>query len=117
MTTIATKAQLIDALDAEIKRRELSLTAVLVLDSLVEQMVPEGPLKRHPSALNMPLNDLAYMVRRDPRQVRLAVNDLLEAELIGQITVREMDHQGRVVFSQQCFDIAPLFKIFGVFPS
>lgn len=113
MTPGYTRAQLVEALKPEIERHELNITAVLVLHSLIEQIVPHGPLKRVPKPLNISEKDLACLVKRDPRQVRYAVEDLLNADLIGKVPLRETDSQGRVTFSRECFDIEPLLHRFG----
>lgn len=115
MRVICTKGRLYRLIELEISRHELSTTAVLIVHKLVELILPNGPLKRLPEALNLSETDLAYILRRDPRHVRYAVQDLLQAELIERVEIRETDSQGRVVFSQECFDLTPLLKRCGGF--
>lgn len=108
MSEIYTKAHLIEALKTEIAARELGITAIMVLDSLIDLMVPAGPLKRVPKPLNISVNDLAFLIKRDPRQVKYAVEDLLQADLIDKIPICELDSTGYVSFSQECFDLSPV---------
>lgn len=113
MKKLRTKNEFIRALKDDLQGRELSVTSIMVLDSLIELIVPQGPLKRLPKALAISEADLAYMVKRDLKQVMYAIDDLVDAELLQKVPQRQVYERGLVVFSDDCFDISPLFATCG----
>lgn len=110
------KSRLQQAFEIEIKQHQLNVTAILVFDSLVRLILPEGPLKGRPKPIYICETDLAFMVKRDPRQIRYALEDLLRANLIDRVPVSETDSSNQLKFSKNCFDITPFLQRYELLP-
>lgn len=102
-----TRGRIAGELQSDLQDLELSPTAVRVLDTLVELMVPTGPTKILPGSMHILDGHLAKLSGCRVSGVRKAVIDLEAAGLVQLHDYTDYDRHGRLRAKVKAFDISP----------